>query len=101
MSDYYLPLFFDRMILVVEDPRQRIGKDRESLFERDTMLGKVGCCFPPVPFELKTHAILTTLPQLQQLSNGTALPSDQVQPPPPKFTSTRRWRFSPSRGTHR
>ena len=51
MSDYDLPLFSDRVILVIKDPCKGIAEDRERLFERHAVPREVGRCFLRVPFE--------------------------------------------------
>jgi hypothetical protein len=56
MADDNLPLFFDRMILVVKYPRHGIGEDRERFFEGHAVLGKVGCWLFPVPCEFQIHS---------------------------------------------
>ena len=54
MAYYDLSLFFNRMILIVEDARQGVGEHCESLLECHAVLGKVGCCFSGIPFEFQT-----------------------------------------------
>ena len=53
------------MVLVVKYPGQGIAKDRERLLKGHAMLGKVGCCFPAIPFELQTHSEESTLTRSQ------------------------------------
>ena len=74
MSDDDFALLVQRVILVVEDPCQRVREYRQGFVERHPMLGKIGCSLPRVPFKLQSYPSLVRYHKEEK--NRTAVPSD-------------------------
>lgn len=57
VPDQYLTPFMIRMLLVFENPRERIGERGKRLFERNAMPGEIRSRFLQVPFEVQRHCL--------------------------------------------